>query len=127
LAKNAIINRKKLLIENRAAELQEQTDATKKANDEATAKSKKKAEEDAAFQASEKKRKLKEQKEFNESVLKGQNDLQIATNEAEFNQRILDQEAQDEKIRILNEGVEEVAKAEETEYRIKKENQLKSV
>jgi hypothetical protein len=121
-AKNAIINRKKLIIENRAAELQEQTDATKKANDEATAKAKKKAEEDAAFEASEKKRKLKEQKEFNESVLKGQNDLQRATNEAEFNQRILDQEAQDEKIRILNEGVEEVAKAEETEYRIKKEN-----
>jgi hypothetical protein len=36
LAKTAVLNRRKLLIDNKAAETQEQTDATKKANDKAT-------------------------------------------------------------------------------------------
>jgi len=55
LAKTAVLNRRKLLIDNKAAETQEQTDATKKANekieklqDEATQKKVKKAEEEAA-------------------------------------------------------------------------------
>jgi hypothetical protein len=120
--KTSIINKRKLLIDNKVAETQEQTDLQKKANDDAAAKAKEKADKDDAFEKSEKERKLKEHKEFNESVLKGQNDLQIATNEAQFNQRTLDQEAQDEKLRILNEGVEEVAKAEASELKIKEEN-----
>lgn len=120
--KTSILNKRKLLIDNKVAETQEQTDATKKANDDASAKAKEKAQKDAEFEKSERERKLKEQKEFNDSLLKGQNELQIATNEAEFNQRTLDQEAQDEKIRLLNEGVDEVAKAEKAETDIKKEN-----
>ena len=120
--KTSILNKRKLLIDNKVAETQEQTDATKKANDDASAKAKEKAQKDAEFEESERERKLKEQKEFNDSLLKGQNELQIATNEAEFNQRTLDQEAQDEKIRLLNEGVDEVAKAEKAETDIKKEN-----
>jgi hypothetical protein len=55
LAKTAVLNRRKLLIDNKAAETQEQTDATKKANekieklqDEATQKKVKKAEDEAA-------------------------------------------------------------------------------
>lgn len=113
-------NRKEVIQKNEVEVLQEKTNATKKANDDA----KSKAEALAKIEKENNEKRLKELKEFNESVQKGQIDLQIATNEAEFNQRILDQEAQDEKIRLLNEGVEEVAIAEAAAYKIKEENSL---
>ena len=110
-------NRKEIVQKNEVEVLQEKTNATKKANDDLKAK----GEEAAKIEKEAREKRLKELKEFNESVAKGQNELQIATNEAQFNQRTLDQEAQDEKIRLLNEGVEEVAKAEATEYKTKEE------
>jgi len=113
-------NRKEVIQKNEVEVLQEKTNATKKANDDA----KSKAEALAKIEKENNEKRLKELKEFNESVQKGQIDLQIATNEAEFNQRILDQEAQDEKIRLLNEGVEEIAIAEAAAYKIKEENSL---
>jgi len=109
-------NRKEVIQKNEVEVLQEKTNATKKANDDA----KSKAEELAKIEKENYEKRLKELKEFNESVQKGRIDLQIATNEAEFNQRILDKEAQDEKIRLLNEGVDEVAKAEAAEIELAK-------
>jgi len=111
-------NRKEVVQKNEVEIVQEKTNATKKANDDAKTKSDeaKKIEKEAQD------KKLKDLKEFNDSVAKGQNELQIATNEAQFNQRTLDQEAQDEKIRLLNEGVEEVAKAEDATLKIKEVN-----
>ncbi len=106
--KTSVLNRRKLLIDNKVAEKQEQTDAVKKQkeneakiNDEAEAKAKEKR-----IQAA------KDLIEFNKSLQKGLNDLQIATNKAEFEQRDLDIENKKEQILKLAELGEENSKNE---------------
>lgn len=116
-------NRKEVVQKNEVEVLQEKTNATKKANDDLKAKN----EEAAKLEKEAREKRLKELKEFNESIAKGQIDLQIAANEAQFYQRNLDQEAQDEKIRLLNEGVDEVAKAEASQYKIREETTAASI
>jgi hypothetical protein len=110
--KASVLNRRKLLIDNRVAERQDETDAEKKriddrkkASDEAEAKAKAKREQDA-----------KDLLEFNKSVQQGLNELQIATNNAEFAQRDLDvQNKKDQAIRLA-EISEENAKNEQKIY-----------
>ena len=80
-AKTALINRRKLLIDNRAAELQEQTDATRKANDKANEAADKKSEK-------EKEKRKKEREDY----LKDAEELQGLINKLEQNR--LDKEAE---------------------------------
>lgn len=76
--KVSVLNRRKLLIDNRVAETQEQTDATKKANDDAKAKREKDA-KDAILTDAEKKEKLKElDKKYRQDLAKQEDDFDIA-------------------------------------------------
>jgi chemotaxis protein histidine kinase CheA len=80
-AKTALINRRKLLIDNRAAELQEQTDATRKANDKANEAADKKSEK-------EKEKRKKEREDY----LKDAEELESL--KAKLEQNRLDKEAE---------------------------------
>jgi hypothetical protein len=118
--KASVLNRRKLLIDNRVAERQEETDAEKKrkddrkkASDEAEEKAKAKREQDA-----------KDLLEFNKSVQQGLNDLQIATNNAQFEQRDLDiQNKKDQALKLAEIG-EEITKNEEIENNKRMEMEL---
>jgi hypothetical protein len=119
LAKTAVLNRRKLLIDNKAAETQEQTDATKKANDKAT--------EISIKNAADLKERLKKERE---ELLKLQQDY--AQKERDL-QRELGYKSQDEieaarkanADRLLTE--EELALKNENEaYKIKYDNAVKA-
>jgi hypothetical protein len=118
--KASVLNRRKLLIDNRVAERQEETDAEKKrvddrkkASDAAEEKAKAKREQDA-----------KDLLEFNKSVQQGLNDLQIATNNAQFEQRDLDiQNKKDQALQLAEIG-EEITKNEEIENNKRMEMEL---
>jgi hypothetical protein len=81
LAKTAVLNRRKLLIDNKAAETQEQTDATKKANEK---------EKEAADKKSEKEKERR--KKEREDYLKDAEDLEAL--KAKLEQNRLDKEAE---------------------------------
>lgn len=80
-AKTAVLNRRKLLIDNKAAETQEQTDLTKKANDDAAAKAKEKADKDKEARKKEREDYLKDAEELD--ALKNKLDQNRLDKEAE--------------------------------------------
>lgn len=105
-------NRKEVIQNNEVEVLQEKTNSTKKANEDA----KTKADELAKIEKENYEKRLKALKEFNESVSKGQNDLQVSTNEAEFNQRTLDKEFKDEQLKILEEEFAKISQLENNSF-----------
>jgi hypothetical protein len=78
--KVAVTNRRKLLLDNRVAERQEETDAENKRKED-----RKKSREGAeAQEKADREKARKEKEDFDKSVAQGEIDLQIATNNAKF-------------------------------------------
>jgi hypothetical protein len=106
--KTSVLNRRKLLIDNKVAETQEQTDATKKANDEADAKAKERKEKQATELENKRKKELEDLKKHNEDLLKEAEEFfkkGIETEERvkkEGNQLLIDQES------VLQDGLKEI-------------------